>query len=131
MTKHELSQLYYLNREIAMQQRKLGELEALATNCAVVITGMPHGTGITDKVGNYAAEIADLHGLIDLNLKKCFFELSRLTRFINSIGDSQMRMILSMRYICGSSWQRIALSIGGGNVEDGVRRRVNRFISGK
>ena len=32
MTKKELSQLYWLNREIEEQQRRLSELESLATS---------------------------------------------------------------------------------------------------
>ena len=51
MTLKELSQLYYLNREIEMDQRRLRELEARALPGAQVITGMPHGTGVVDKVG--------------------------------------------------------------------------------
>ena len=72
MTKKELSQFYYLKREIKEQQRRIAELETLAINCSTKITGLPTGTGISDKIGNYAAQIADLKALLDLNLKKCF-----------------------------------------------------------
>lgn len=44
--------------------------------------GLPSGRGISDKIGNYAAQIADLKSLLDLNLKKCFYELNRLDRYI-------------------------------------------------
>ena len=77
MTKKELSQLYYLKKEIKEQQRRLDELETAATACTAKITGLPSGRGISDKIGNYAAQIADLKGLLDLNLKKCFYELNR------------------------------------------------------
>ena len=49
MTLKELSQLYYLNREIEMDQRRLRELEARALPGAQVITGMPHGTGVVGR----------------------------------------------------------------------------------
>ena len=55
MTLKELSQLYYLNREMEMDQRRLRELEAKALPGAQVITGMPHGTGVVDKVGGWAS----------------------------------------------------------------------------
>lgn len=131
MTKKELSQLYYLNREIEEQQRRLQELEESATSCTAHITGMPHGSGVGDKIGKYAAEIADMRGLLDLNLKKCFYELNRLNRYISSVEDSQMRMILSLRYINGLSWRQIAWSIGGDNTENGVRMIHNRFLADK
>ena len=127
MTKKELSQLYWLNREIEEQQRRLAELEALATNCTSRITGIPVGRVVNDKLAAYTAEIADLRVLIDLNLKKCFYELNRLTRYINGIEDSQIRQILSLRYINGLPWQQIAFTIGG-NTAESVRKTANRFL---
>ena len=128
MTKKELSQLYWLNREIEEQQRRLLELEGLATSCTSRITGMPHSRGIIDKLGEYAAEIADLRGLLDLNIKKCFYELNRLNRYINTVEDSQLRTMLALRYVNGLSWVQVAHSIGGGNSADSVRKAVNRFF---
>ena len=112
MTKKELSQLYYLRKEIKEQQRKLSELEALATNCTANVTGIPNGNGISDKIANYATEIADLKSLLDLNLKKCFYELNRLDRFISSVKDSEMRIILTLRYSQGLTWQQVAQNMG-------------------
>lgn len=127
MTKKELSQLYYLKKEIKEQQRRLAELEAVAINCSTKITGLPTGTGISDKIGNYAAQIADLKALLDLNLKKCFYELNRIDRFIQSVEDSQIRIILTLRYIQGLSWQKIAYAIGE-NDEQYPRRKHNAFL---
>lgn len=121
MTKKELSQLYYLNREI----------EELATSCTAQITGMPKVSWNSDKIAKYAAEIADLKALLDLNLKKCFYEFNRLNRYIETVDDSQMRMILALRYVNGLSWRQIAFSIGGGNTEDGVRKAHDRFLAKK
>jgi len=129
MTNKELSQLYHLNREITEQQRRLAELESLATSCASRrITGMPSSKALVDKVADYAIEMAELRTLIDLNLKKCFYELNRLTRYINAVDDSIMRQILSLRHINGLSWVQIAFSLGGGNTADGVRMLHKRFL---
>lgn len=128
MTKKELSQLYYLNREIEEQQRRLAELKAVATSCGAAITGMPKAHGISDKLAYYAVEMADLKALLDLNIKKCFYELNRLNRYINSIEDSQIRIMLALRYINGLSWRQIAFSIGGGNTEDSVFMMADRYL---
>ena len=48
----------------------------MAINCSTEITGLPTGKGISDKIGNYVAQIADLKALLDLNFKKCFYELN-------------------------------------------------------
>lgn len=75
MTNKELSKLYHLKREIEVQRNRLFELEAIAESCGSRITGLPHGKGISDKVGKCAVQIADLRCLLDLNLKKCFLNL--------------------------------------------------------
>ena len=131
MTKKELSQLYYLNREIEQLQARLTELESLATSCTANITGMPRANGISDKIGKYAAEIADLKSLLDLNLKKCFYELNRINRYIQSVDDSEMRMILSLRYVNGLCWEQVAASISVYASGDSVRKAHDRFLRGK
>lgn len=128
MTKKELSQLYYLNREIERDKARLAELEAAAQPGAQKITGMPSAGCVGDKIGDYAAEIADLKGIIAANIQRCYYELNRLNRYINSVEDSQMRMILSLRYINGLSWLQVAASVGGGNTADGVRMAVDRHL---
>lgn len=128
MTKKELSQLYYLRKEIKEQQRRLSELEALATSCTVKITGLPNGNGVSDKVANYAAQIADLKGLLDLNLKKCFYELNRLDRYIQSVDDPLLRQIMTYRFINCYSWSKISYAIGGNNTPDGLRIKMMRFL---
>ena len=127
MTKKELSQLYYLKKEIRQQQKRLQELETVATSCTSKITGMPHGMGINDKISKYAAQIADLKGLLDLNLKKCFYELNRINRFIESVEDSEIRMILTLRYTQNLSWRNIATTMNYQD-ESVPRKRHDRFL---
>ncbi|MFV0518833.1 MAG: hypothetical protein ACK5LY_01040, partial [Lachnospirales bacterium] len=128
VTKKELSQLYWLNKEIVIQKQRLDELECLATSCTSNITGMPKGMSGADKSSDYIAEIVDLKALIELNIKKCFYELNRINCYIESVEDSQMRMILSLRYVNGLSWQQIAFSIGG-NTAESVRKAHDRFLA--
>ncbi len=129
MTKKELSQLYYLKKEIRQLEQRIKELETAATGCTTKITGLPHGTGINDKIGNYAAQIADLKSLLDLNLKKCFYELNRLDRYIQSVDDPLTRQIMMYRFISGYSWRKIAFQIGGNNSIDGLKKRLYRYLA--
>ena len=128
MTVRELKNLYYLKKEIKEQQRRLAELEAAATNCSTEITGLPSGEGFSDKVGKYAAKIADLKTLLEQNLGKNLCELNRLEKFIKSLENSEMRTILTLRYSQGFSWKQIAESMG--NLGDGSteRKKHNRFL---
>lgn len=112
MTKQELSQLYWLNKEIKEEKRRLDELEAAATGCTAKITGLPHVGGKCDKTSDFAILIAEQRDLIDLMIKRSIVEYDRLNRYIASVEDAQIRMVLSLRYINGLSWQQIAFSIG-------------------
>lgn len=128
MSKKELSQLYYLNREIEAIQKRIEELETIATSCTTKLTGMPHATGISNKIGEYTAEIVDIKSLLDLNIKECFYELNRLNRYINSVSNSEMRLILSLRYINGLPWEQVAASISPYATSDSVRKAHDRFL---
>ncbi len=131
ITKRELSQLYYLSREIKRDKRRLKELEALAEGTTQHLTGMPIAPGFGDKTARYAIEIMELKEVIECNMRRCMIEYNRLIRFISSVEDSQMRQILTLRYVNGMTWQRIATEIGGGNTEDSVRRRILEVAEGR
>ncbi len=128
MTLKELSQLYYLNREIEMDKRRLIELEARALPGAQVLTGMPHGSGVSDIVGTCAAEIADLRGIIEAKHQQCLYERSRLERYISGIEDSLLRQIFTYRFINGLPWEQVAACVGGGNTAGGVRMACYRYL---
>lgn len=128
LTNKELSRLYYLKKEIEMQRKRLYELETIATSCTATITGMPHSKEISNKVGKYAPQIADLKCLLDLNLKKCLFELNRLTEYIQSVDDPLIRQIMTYRYIKGFNWQKTAFSVGGNNNPYNLKMRLYRYL---
>lgn len=128
MTKKDLSQLYWLNREIAEEKRKLAELEVAAVGSTAKITGLPHVSGAHDKVGDLAILIVEQRDLIDLKIRQSVIEHNRLNRYIASVDDAQMRIILSLRYVNGLSWQQVASHIGGGNTADAVRKSHDRFL---
>lgn len=128
MTLKELSQLYYLNREIEMDKKRLQELEIMAVSISPNLSGMPRSPGVSDKVGRYAAEIADLKGIIEAKHQQCLYERSRLERYIASIDDSLIRQIFTYRFVNGLPWMQVAACIGGNNTADSVRMMCNRYI---
>jgi hypothetical protein len=128
LTKQELSQLFYLNREIAEEKRKLAELETSATNTTTKITGMPHVNSASRKSENMAILIAEQRDLISLKVKQSIIEYNRLNRYIADISDPLIRLILSYRYVNGFTWHQVAMHIGGKNTADSVRMAHDRFL---
>lgn len=110
MTKQELSQYYWLNREIEQLEKELKELEGNEYK-EINLTGMPHGTGISDNVSKLATQRAELHELISLKVKECMIARTRIERYINSIDDSEIRMILRLYHINGMTWTEISANM--------------------
>ena len=77
MTIKELSQLYWLNREIVQEKFHLYELEASATNGTARITGLPHIGNVSDKTALWAA-IADTRAIIQAKINLSVVEYNRL-----------------------------------------------------
>ena len=130
MTLKELSQLYYLNREIGSDQARLDELEELAKDPpGARLTGMPRASGDGDsRVERMAAEIVDLQAIIATKQIQCIHERARLERWIRDIPDSQTRQIFTHRFINGYSWAQVARAVGGGNTADTVKKRCYRYL---
>ncbi len=126
MTKRELSQLFWLNREIALNKAKIAELEARAASTSAVLSDMPRGNLSGDKVGRLAAEIADERGIYLANLQKREREKKRLLRYIESVDDSLMRQILLLRHVEGLKWQEVADRVGTN--ENAVKQAYSRFL---
>ena len=136
MTLKELSQLYYLNREIERDQERLEQLRtSVSAPGAPNYDGMPKSPSFENRLERYIAEIVDLEAIIQAKITQCLHERNRLERYIADgisyiaeIPDSLTRQIFQLRFINGLTWTQIAFSVGGGNTEEGVRKRVYRYL---
>lgn len=130
MTVKELSQLYWLTREIEADQRRLEELSQAAGEPSTPnLTGMPHSpNNNSSKVERMAAEIVDLQAIIAARQIQCIHERARLERWISAIPDSLTRQVFTLRFVDGLSWDQVAYHTGGGNSVDGVKKRCYRYI---
>ena len=127
MTRKELSQLYYLQKEIRSDEQRLIDLETAATSITANLSGMPGGGRRSDKTA-IAAEIADLKAIIQAKRDMCVAHYNQIMRYVASVDDSIMRQIITLRNIDMLTWRQIAEKLGGGNTEDGVRMAYNRFV---
>lgn len=104
MTLRELSQLYWLRKEVALDERRIKELEN-------------------------TPELVEVKAEIEKKYVRIKAEWTRLEQYIANVDDSYMRQILTLRYAYNYSWRKVALRIGGGNTADGVKKRCQRFVS--
>lgn len=130
MTLQELSQLYYLNREIEADKARLEELrEMTGAPASPSLSGMPHGSGDNgSKVEREALEVVSLERLIESKIKRCETERLRLEQFIAELPDSFTRLIFTYRFVNGLSWAQVAASIGGKNSVNTVKKACYKYI---
>ena len=126
MTIKELSNLYYLNREIERQMQRLVELESLAIYKDRKVAGLPKSNRLSDTTASFACDMADLREIIRANLAKVLPERNRLERCINQICCSDIREIFRLRHVNGLTWEQIGYETG--YTESGVRKKYNRHI---
>ncbi len=110
MTEKELNQLHYLNIEIMRLKGEIEELEA-SNYKSPQITGMPFGNGVGDPVGVMGTELSERKMLLNLACTKAEIEKNRLERFIASIDDAEMRLIIRLRHINSFTWEEIGAEV--------------------
>lgn len=128
MTLKELSQLYYLNREIEHDKQRLIELKSKAYAASSPNLSGTGAVGAGDRIGRYAAELSDCEAIINAKQIQCIHERNRLERYIADIPDSLTRQIFTLRFISGMSWVQVALSVGGNTTADGARMICRRYL---
>lgn len=128
MTKKELQQLHNLNREVEMWIKELERLKNGSLISGQVITGLPMNRCKKDRVGDLATSISDLEVFILHNLDRIQKLRREAMEYIDSIEDIVTRQIFYLRCVSGLSWGEVALTVGGGNSEEGVRKRFNRYF---
>lgn len=132
MTVKELSQFYWLGREIEADARRLKELERRAGAPSIAhLTGMPHAPSNEEnarKIERAAAEIVDLQAIIAARQIQCIHERARLERWISAIPDSLTRQIFQARFVDGKTWAQVAQTVGGDITESGVKMICHRYL---
>ncbi len=129
MTLRELSKYYRLHERLERNRQMLSSLYAAAGLGAQALTGMPHATGVSDKVSDLAIEIEDLKERITRLEAKCEREKKRLEQYIGEIRNDQTRMVFRLRFIHCMTWKEAAETIGGRNTAGGVKKICYRYIA--
>ena len=127
MTRDELEQIYYLNRELRVLERELERI------CGQSLIQSPqpfstHGSGVSDKVGRLAQKRVDLEQLIRDKKAEIQHQRDKALEYIYNIPDSLTRQVVYYRCVSLFSWKRVAYEVGGNNTPDGVRMLYNRFM---
>lgn len=108
LNKEELKKYVPLMREAQELKKQAEKLEDEAKSLkAVVMDGMPKGSGASDSIGNIVVKIEQLRAdyLHKYDLALC--ELYKIERVIEHINNETERIIMRKRYIQGLCWEDI------------------------
>lgn len=130
MTYQELNALYYIRREIERDAHKIEELRLKACSSTSGYSDARGAhAGISDKVGAYAAAIADLEKETQRNLERLVEAERVTTAYINEIEDARVRLACKLRFVDCKPWFKIAMEMGAAySGESGVRKMVTRYL---
>lgn len=128
MTLAELNQHFELIEKLARARELLQSLRDSARPGASALTGMPHATGVKDKVGDLAAEIVDMDARVGFLEKEARASEAIIMPFIQGIDDDQTRMIFRLRFLRGLTWKEVAAVVGGRNSEESVKMVCYRYL---
>ena len=133
MTRKELSQIYYLNRELQMWERELNEIIQASQITGQNIDGMPfqQTNATSDKVSETAIRIVNKMEAVKAMKDTIEKHKEEVYRYIATLDDSILRQIVKYRCIDLMSWTKVARMIGGGNTADGLRMMYTRAIPEK
>lgn len=103
-----LNKLYYLKIDIENIKE---EIRSLPTISSPQITGMPHGTGVSNPLEKYLLKKEALIEKLNQKIVKYTDELIRIESIIDRIDDPEIRTIARMRFILTMKWEDIGEKI--------------------
>lgn len=129
MTFEQLDNYHNLVKQIATKEEQINNLrKSMGGLKSPSLEGMPHGSGISDKTGNAAIEIADLEERLNYQVMQAKKIKPIVSEFINGIDDDITRLIFKFRVLYGYSWSEVADTLGGYNTKGSVRGRYINFL---
>lgn len=128
MTLERLNQHLDLLQHRTQTEELLVALRSRAEPGSKAITGMPHGSGISDRVGDLAAEIVDCENAIEQLTEQIKKDEIPIVKFIGSIPNLQTRTIFRLRFLRGLSWKEVSQILGRYTTESNVKSVCYRFF---
>lgn len=127
MTLEDLNQHLDLVQKLQKAQEIYASMQAQTIGCQNY-DGMPHGTGISDKTGMLAIELADLASRIAFMKTEVEASARKVQVYARTIEDDRIRTIIRLRFLYGRQWCEVAGQLGDGSTEEAVKMACYRFV---
>jgi len=135
MNKDQLRQLRHLKSEIRLLKQQIDNLESEIVTDRVRGSDVEHPyiekTYIIRGLAYDRRKIKRLKEKLQRRVDDLIDLVVEINEYIETIDDSLLRQIITLRHVNGLTWDQVAASIGGGNTADSVRMMHDRFLEGK
>jgi seryl-tRNA synthetase len=128
MTLKEMNKAIEIHKQLDEAYEAVEALRAAAGPKAKVITGMPSGSSVYDKVGEFAVEIADMTteiGRMEDELKRA---QDRNAVFVATIPNVKTRTVFNLRFVHCLMWKEVAAAMGPYCTADGVYKICRKYL---
>lgn len=109
--KNYLRQARRLNDIINAKFEQIEKLREMATNITSQISAEPGGSNVPDKFAEVVAKIADMEDRLLSDVGKLLILKEEIGERIDKVEDSDLRLLLTMRYLNFKSWEEIAAEL--------------------
>ncbi|MBK5243197.1 RNA polymerase subunit sigma-24 [Clostridium sp.] len=132
MTKEELSKLQKIIAEIEQIKRELESIEPeyaidSVTGSSINFPYTQHNIMIEGyDIKSYEHKVKRIQNRLNHKMIELVEEKDRLTEYIYSLDNSDLRQILSHRYVRGLTWQDVGINMGYATIT--VRSKHDKFL---
>lgn len=128
MDKKTLYRLFYLPKQIEQKKREIQRIEERLTAISPNLSGMPHGGGVHDKLGEGVPELVDKKRELEEMIRGYRKEEDAINAWIDGIDDLQLQLLFSLRFREKMSWNQVADEAGSVYTDDSCRKMVDRYL---
>ena len=121
MTRIELSNHHDAQRKLNEARELYKQMRLRAYPKAQTIDDMPKGTGNGRKVEELALVLSDLADKVDELQAAAERTRPAVLEYIHTIDEPRTRMIVSLRVLCGLTWERVGFLL---NMDSEAARKV-------
>ena len=121
MTRAELSLHHEAQRKLNEARELYKQMRLRAYPKAQVIDDMPKATGTGRKVEELAMVLSDLSDKVDELQAAAERTRPAVLEYIHTIDEPRTRMIVSLRVLCGLTWERVGFLL---NMDSEAARKV-------
>ena len=126
MTRAELSLHHEAQRKLNEARDLYKQMRLRAYPKAQTIDDMPKATGTGRKVEELALVLSDLSDKVDELQAAAELTRPAVLEYIHTIDEPRTRMIVSLRVLCGLTWERVAFYTG--ESQEAVRNTYRREV---